>query len=62
MGPDHNLFLVIVGGIGILLGVTMLKTAARLGDPKLAGKYRLRGTMYFVGGCGLVILLLLKLF
>ena len=59
MAPDENLFMLILGLIGVLLGGVMLRNAARL-DEALGRRYRLRGTAYFVAGCGPLTLFLLR--
>jgi len=57
-----DVMLVILGGIFVLLGVVLLKTAARQEDPALARRYQARGTFYFVLGAATVTLLLLRQF
>ena len=60
MTPNENLFMLILGLIGVLLGGTMLKSASRQKELKLARKYRMRGTFYFLAGAGLLTLILLR--
>jgi len=60
MTPNENLFMMLLGSIGVFLGITMLKAASRQNDPNLAKKYRTRGTIYFVAGAGLLTIVLLR--
>ncbi len=60
MTPNENLFMLILGLIGMLLGGTMLKSASRQKEPKMARRYRMRGTIYFVVGTALLTLVLLR--
>ena len=57
----QEIMLFLLGAIFLILGVTMLKHAARQGEPGLAKRYQIRGTIYFVLGTGSLTMLLLKL-
>lgn len=57
----QEIMLFLLGAIFLLLGVTMLRHAARQRMPELAKKYQTRGTIYFVLGAGSLTMLLLKL-
>lgn len=57
----QEIMLLLLGAIFLMLGVTMLRFAARQRDPKLVRKYQTRGTIYFVLGTGSLTMLILKL-
>jgi len=57
----QEIMLFLLGAIFFLLGVTMLRHAARQSKPGLAKKYQTRGTIYFLLGTGSLTMLLLKL-